>query len=73
VSETDKEIIARVAALESALTALERANEELAAQRSVRTYHSMVQDGAEELLISLDNARHHARAVLSQGRTGDKS
>jgi hypothetical protein len=51
--------------LVAALKGLERANEELAGQRSVRTYHSIVQDGAEALLLSLDNARHEAREALS--------
>jgi hypothetical protein len=51
--------------LVAALEGLERANEELAGQRSVRIYHSIVQDGAEALLLSLDNARHEAREALS--------
>lgn len=53
---------------EKALHALEMANEELAAVRTVRTYHSIVQDGAEELLLGLDNARAEARKFLASIR-----
>lgn len=49
-----------------ALRNLERANEEVCAARTVRTYHSYVSDGAEPLLLGLDNARERARAFLSR-------
>ena len=55
-----------IESLTSALGKLEKANEQLAANRSVRTYHSIVQDGAEELLIGLDRARLEARQLLQR-------
>lgn len=55
-------------AMRKALSDLEKANEELCAVRSARTYHSIVQDGAEELLLLLDNARKDARDALAAYR-----
>lgn len=52
--------------MREALKRLEQANEELAAQRSDRTYHSIIQDGAEDLLLVLDNARAGARTALRE-------
>jgi hypothetical protein len=50
--------------LRDALAELESACENLAATRTARTYHSIVQDGAEDLLLVLHQARVKARAAL---------
>jgi exonuclease VII large subunit len=50
------------------LHALDQANDQLCGTRSVRTYHSIVSDGAEELLHVLDEARFSARAFIRSVR-----
>lgn len=61
-------LIASAPELYEALEALEAANDALSATRSDRTYESMLGDGAEPVLESLDVARRRARSALSRAR-----
>ena len=63
------ELEAENARLREALAELELCNENLAAQRSVRTYLSIIEDGSESLLLALDTARLKARQTL-ENRNG---
>lgn len=55
--------------LAEALEKLERANEQLCAKRSAKTYDAMIhRDGCHDELIALDDARCAARAALAAHR-----
>ena len=60
----------RIEELEKGLEQLEAANQRLASTRSSETYHMMLTDnGAEDALEALDDARSRARSLLN--RTGE--
>ena len=54
----------REKALREALERLESANDVLCATRSEKAYASMLEDGASDALLALDDARREARAAL---------
>lgn len=55
----------RVGELVEGIKLLENACEQLASERSLKTYDSMLEDGSANTLIALDNARRSARALTT--------
>jgi hypothetical protein len=58
--------------MREALTRLETANDALCATRSDKTYASMLEDGASDALLALDDARREARAALQPQEATDE-